>query len=402
MFEKFAASRSEALSRLQDFVDKMPGYGAVRNYVLPGHSNVSRLSPAISHRLITEEEVVRAALSCHPFHRVEKFLQEVLWRGFWKGWLERHPWVWQQYRAACQDYEDSSECVLVAQGRSGTGLMDAFARELLKTGYMHNHARMWWASFWIHYRRLPWHIGARHFFTHLLDADPASNTLSWRWVAGLQTPGKTYLVTEQNIKKYCAPELIEAAGGVDLGGPPDFVRPFSEDLSHLPRELHEYVANDLPCDREELAVLLHDEDMCLETGPLSATKPVLIVQLNPREENAASPRALWLKTARADAAERSRTHFQTNVVSCVSVDEAIGHVANAEVGVLAMMAPFVGPLDDMIRAHQQVAANSNIRVVYFRRQWDKALAPHAGRGFFQYWKRVQPLLKSGLASLLNS
>ena len=75
-------------------------------------------------------------------------------------------------------------------------------RELIETGYLHNHARMWYASIWIHTLKLPWTLGAAFFLTHLLDGDPASNTLSWRWVAGLHTPGKTYLARPDNIRKY--------------------------------------------------------------------------------------------------------------------------------------------------------------------------------------------------------
>ena len=60
---------------------------------------------------------------------------------------------------------------------------------------------MWFASIWIHTLNLPWQLGA-DFFKNLLDGDPASNTLSWRWVAGLHTQGKCYLATENNIKKF--------------------------------------------------------------------------------------------------------------------------------------------------------------------------------------------------------
>ena len=215
---EFPATRQSALQRLDEFLEDAPHYAARRNHVLPGHPQVSRLSAAIRHRLITEAEVVEAALQKYPFRVVEKFLQEVLWRGYWKGWLERRPWVWDGYGAsdAAMDPEVAAACCEVAAGRSPSGIMNHFARELLATGYLHNHARMWWASYWIHHCGLPWELGARHFFRHLLDADPASNTLGWRWVAGEQTRGKTYLATAQNIRKFCAPELLEQAGGVGL------------------------------------------------------------------------------------------------------------------------------------------------------------------------------------------
>ena len=87
-------------------------------------------------------------------------------------------------------------------GATGIDCFDAWARELVATGYLHNHARMWFASIWIFTLRLPWELGADFFLRHLIDGDPASNTLSWRWVAGLQTAGKTYLATAENIARF--------------------------------------------------------------------------------------------------------------------------------------------------------------------------------------------------------
>ncbi len=86
-------------------------------------------------------------------------------------------------------------------GRTGIAGFDDWARQLVATGWLHNHARMWFASIWIFTLRLPWELGADFFLRHLLDGDAASNTLSWRWVAGLHTPGKTYLATADNIAR---------------------------------------------------------------------------------------------------------------------------------------------------------------------------------------------------------
>ena len=74
--------------------------------------------------------------------------------------------------------------------------------EILKsTGYLHNHVRMWFASIWIFFLGIPWQLGAKFFYQNLLDGDIASNLLSWRWVAGLQTKGKRYIASEININK---------------------------------------------------------------------------------------------------------------------------------------------------------------------------------------------------------
>jgi deoxyribodipyrimidine photo-lyase len=92
-------------------------------------------------------------------------------------------------------------------------VFDDWAQELVATGYLHNHARMWFASIWIFTLRLPWELGADFFLRHLIDGDPASNTLSWRWVGGLHTPGKTYLATADNIAEHRGPLPARGAGG---------------------------------------------------------------------------------------------------------------------------------------------------------------------------------------------
>ena len=136
----YPATREAALARLDDFLADAPQYAARRNHVVPGHPHVSRLSAALRHRLVREQEVVEATLRRHPVRAVEKFLQEVLWRGYWRGWLERNPQVWDRAveeaarleASLSPDARRSAQAAL--EGRSGEPLMDIFARELLDTG----------------------------------------------------------------------------------------------------------------------------------------------------------------------------------------------------------------------------------------------------------------------------
>ena len=402
---EFPATRQSALQRLDDFLAEAPLYAAMRNHVASGHPHVSRLSAAIRHRLITEAEVVEAALQKYPFRVVEKFLQEVLWRGYWKGWLERHPRVWDHYGVsdAAVDPEVATACREVAAGRSPSGIMNHFARELLETGYLHNHARMWWASYWIHHCGLPWEFGARHFFRHLLDADPASNTLGWRWVAGRQTRGKTYLATAQNIRKFCAPELLEQAGGVGLdehvvarAGLAD--DPTVDDLNGLP-ELPNEVG--LPDPQRRIALILHDEDLCLETGPADSLRPAVVLQFIPEPEPPPSePRAQWLGQARADAARRAAAHFGCEVRVCRTPEAMTGACVAEGVGSVFLMEPFVGPLRDQLREWPADLLPRGISLGRLRRKWDSVLLPHASRGFFPFWNKVGRMLaKSGVEGL---
>ena len=406
---EFPATRQSALQRLDDFLAEAPLYAARRNHVVSGHPQVSRLSAAIRHRLITEAEVVGAALQKYPFRLVEKFLQEVLWRGYWKGWLEMHPRVWNRYSVSSGrpdgsgDTEVAAACRELAAGRSPSGIMNHFARELLETGYLHNHARMWWASYWVHHCRLPWELGAQHFFRHLLDADPASNTLGWRWVAGEQTRGKTYLATAANIRKFCAPELLEHAGGIGLdehvvarAGQAD--DPAVDDLGGLP-ELPNKVG--LPEPERRVALILHDEDLCLETSPVAPLRPAVVLQFFPEPELPQSgPRAQWLELARADAARRAGEHFGCEVRVCRTREEVIRACGAEKIASVLLMEPFVGPLREQLKDLPVELMGREISLVGLRRKWDSLLLPHASRGFFPFWNKVGRLLaKSGVEGL---
>ena len=200
-------TRAAGLARLAAFTPLMGrAYAEGRNFDPgPGKpAHVSVLSPYIRHRLITEQEVVTAAIAAHSAEMADKFIQEVFWRSYWKGWLAQRPTVWAEYRMRVADaLQNPPEGYAAAiAGRTGIACFDAWVTELIETGNLHNHARMWFASIWIFTLRLPWVLGADFFLRHLLDGDAASNTLSWRWVAGLHTKGKHYVARAENIARH--------------------------------------------------------------------------------------------------------------------------------------------------------------------------------------------------------
>ena len=183
-------------------------YAAGRNYD-PGpetSGHVSKLSPWLRTRALNEWTVLARVLSMHSPSAAQKFIDEVCWRTYWKGWLALRPGVWTDYLEErdrlIRDFEKNVAYKNALAGKTGIECFDSWVWELLDTGYLHNHARMWFASIWIHTLRLPWALGADFFLRHLLDGDAASNTLSWRWVAGLQTKGKAYLARPDNIRKF--------------------------------------------------------------------------------------------------------------------------------------------------------------------------------------------------------
>lgn len=204
--------REQSLNKLETFISKgLAYYSSKRNYDLgpSDRTNISLLSPYIRKRILHEKEVINKCLKYHSLNKIEKFIQEVFWRVYWKGWMEGRVRVWQNYnknlRSLISEYsfgEKKDNYNTALNGKTGIDCFDDWIKELINYGYLHNHSRMWFASIWIHTLKLPWELGADFFLKNLVDGDPASNTLSWRWVAGLHTKGKCYVASEDNIKKF--------------------------------------------------------------------------------------------------------------------------------------------------------------------------------------------------------
>jgi len=202
---KFHTSRDKALESLDTFINNdIVNYSSKRNYDFgpTERSNVSCLSPYISHRLIDEYEISKKVLSKYPYQKVEKYIQEIYWRVYWKGWLELRPKVWDDFTEDLNTIEESENYYLAINGQTKIECFNDWVKEIKEYNYLHNHARMWFASIWIFTLGLPWQKGAEFFMKYLLDGDAASNTLSWRWVGGLQTKGKHYLAQSWNISKF--------------------------------------------------------------------------------------------------------------------------------------------------------------------------------------------------------
>ena len=384
----FPPSRAAALDRLEVFVPGAgPHYAAERN-IDPGpgrRSAVSRLSPYLRHRLVTEAEIVGAVLARHRFDDAEKFVQEVLWRTYWKGWLELHPTVWSRFLDARDASKRTGEVASAEKGETGIEGFDDWARELVETGYLHNHARMWFASIWIFTLRLPWALGADFFLRHLIDADPASNTLSWRWVAGLQTAGKTYLATRDNIARCTegrfTPQGLATEAQALTEAPLPPIRP----LAPLPA--------DAPSSPALLLVTvedLHPESLFDRQKRFAAA----IV--------AADADLLWGNHARtfvhaatADTAMRVQEKFGCAVQISVKLDMANIVAAAREAGVrhVVTAAAPVGPIADALTKIKSDLSKTGIWLSYVRRRWDDAFWPHATRGFFAFRKQIPTNLR---------
>ena len=376
--EIFPSSRSAAWQRLEEFVHTgAADYARTRNFVKSGHGNVSRLSAALRHRLISEEEVLAAVLAVHRFPAVEKFVQEVVWRTYWKGWLELHPAVWMDYlRLAAEP----------APEVPSDGAMRVFTEELRSSGYLHNHARMWWAAWWCHQQGLPWAAGARFFFDHLLDADAASNTLGWRWVAGLQTPGKAYLARRDNLAKYW-----ENHGALDDLDESVRARIPTETADRSRAALPEYVEAPPSLDGPVL-LLGHADDLSIETSPLGGLHPAAIALVGQPDETDGDAKKAWRRKAFDDAATRWSQHYGCPVGRLPSWDGVTDWAAKQGARHLVLMAPFVGHDADAWRLARTALEMAGVEVTECRRAWDQRLFPAARAGFFPFWHKAKPLL----------
>jgi len=400
-------TRRDALTAWADFRPTLGHYAHQRNHVEPLHRNVSRLSAALRYRLLLEDEVVSDTLRTHKFHAVEKWLQEVCWRRYWKGWLEMRPDVWKSWRRRVRELSETlPEAVMqraraVAAGESGVACMDAIARELIDTGYLHNHARMWWASYWIHVERLPWELGADGFFRHLLDADPASNTLSWRWVAGLQTPGKTYLVRRSNIEKY-APELLlgDRVGSDRIADGSVLPAVATEFAQTARQELPDYPAT-FPRSDRRIGLWLHADDLLPEAGSLANLKPTTVAAFSSehcyRHHYALSERRIAaLGDVLADGLARAAVHFQCPTVLGRDADAAacLGTwAASHALDEVAAFAPTVGPVADLVPRLRQILTSAGVTLTLLRRASDAHAFTLAGAGFFPFWEKMSRHLR---------
>jgi deoxyribodipyrimidine photo-lyase len=379
------SARSLALQELLDFQERIPEYSAQRNFDRPGHAEVSRLSRWIRYRVISEEECVAAVLERHPFEVAEKFVQEVLWRTYWKGWLEQRPQVWNSYADSLaplrEEFDSHVGYRATIDGCTGLPFFDDWVRELRETGYLHNHARMWFASVWIFTLQLPWQLGADLMYRHLLDGDPASNTLSWRWVGGLQTPGKIYVARPDNIERYSDGRWRPKAS--DLNPDP---RPLPMDDIGAPVPL-ETVSNQ-PFSPGE-CILLNDDDLSAELTP----------------ELAGSDRSflLWDRAqgGRSDLVRnhltnlRSDTRERTGAMSVDSVEGVVRHLERSSPTVVHIMKPHCGEVQRELLALTTKLATEGIVVVFHRRRWDESYFPLAKSGFFPFWTAAKRRLERG-------
>ena len=176
---------------------------------------VTRLSPYLTHGLLTLPGVLQVLLQRGRMPVQHKLVYELGWRDFFQHvWLHEGDGIFESLQPGVRpDKSYSRELPAdIRAGRTGVPAIDTAVRELYATGYLHNHARMWLASYVVHLRHVHWRVGADWLYGHLLDGDLASNHLSWQWVAATGSQ-KPYLFNAENVKRY-APERWHSPGSV--------------------------------------------------------------------------------------------------------------------------------------------------------------------------------------------
>ncbi len=379
----FIPTRAAALERLHAAEPRLGrAYTAGRNTDCgPDRQQAaSILSPYLHHRLLLEPEAAAAAEQRHG-PAAEKYVQEVFWRTYYKGYLESHPAIWDSFLAGLARGENrlATESGLrrvhddACAGHTGIDGFDAWAQELVATNWLHNHTRMWFASIWIFTLRLPWELGAAFFLRHLLCGDAASNTLSWRWVAGLHTVGKHYVARADNIARYTDGQYNPAG---QLNEHPE---PLQEERAPPSAALPQTE----PLPPGDVWLLLHDEDLCPEQLDLSGCTVRGVAGVSTQASivpAVAEPVRAFATAALQDGLTRASAHFD---VPSAGVLDGTALQSWAPGPIVTAFAP-VGPAR---------TALSNVQATRVLRPYDRAAWPHATKGYFGLKSRIPALMR---------
>jgi deoxyribodipyrimidine photo-lyase len=389
-------TRGAGLARLDAFLPFAGStYASSRNtdFGPDNRTNVSALSPYLARRMITEPEVVRSVLARHSFASAEKFIQEVFWRAYWKGWLELRPQVLVDFNndrlalkvRLANDPELAQRVSHAMSGNTGIVCFDTWVGELLGYGWLHNHARMWFASIWVFTLKLPWQLGADFFYKHLIDADAASNTLSWRWVAGLHTKGKHYLARASNIARY-------SAGRFDPSGQLDEAAPAISEERSIPGA--RALPPSLGPKTQRVGLLITEDDLHPASWQLGADILGAATFALPPLSAPQSPRALFSQGALTDARARAAQDLRCDVLALDSLEGIVNWAQSLGVTeIVTAHAPcglIAWALDDV----EQALKRQSIDLIRVRRTWDTLAWPLATGGFFKLKEKLPWLIKA--------
>ncbi len=374
------ATRAAAIGNLENFVENNLGeYSTLRNFDFGPNkrSNTSCLSPYITHGIINEKEVIKKSLDKFSFSKNEKFIQEVLWRTYWKGWMELRSGVWDDYlldlKRIKEELKDNGNYLNAIEGKTNIECFNEWVNELKTYNYLHNHTRMWFASIWIFTLELPWQLGAEFFMQHLYDGDTASNTLGWRWVAGIQTKGKHYLASEWNIKKFTNNRFENIK--LNENAPPKI-----NNKNYT--ILHKTFEN--PINIEEKNLLVFENNLAFEITDFADQKFKKILLIVNKNENRNIQLSGNVVNFKASLIEEQKKRLEEKSVNCEIID--INEIKNLES--CYCLYPTVGEnLDYIIQ-------NSLRNIEFLYRKLDQNSWKFCNKGFFNFKKYIPKIVEN--------
>ena len=371
-------TRQIAIENLNTFVEKnLEEYSRLRNFDFgpDRRSNTSCLSPYITHGVINEKEVISKSLERFSFSKNEKFIQEVLWRTYWKGWLELRPNVWTDYVAELnkirEEYKDNQNYKNAIDGKTNIECFNYWVTELKENNYLHNHTRMWFASIWIFTLELPWQLGAEFFMQHLYDGDSASNTLGWRWVAGIQTQGKHYLASEWNIKKFTNNRFNNIK--LNETAPPK--------VSEKTYSIVKQDFSNKNTDDENLFIF--ENSLSFETTDFQNHKFKKIYIISNKNENRSIKLSEKVIKFKSLLISDQKQRLENNSINCEVVD--ISEVKNINEKVIALY-PTVGENLDYLNSN-------NLKIDFLYRKLDQYSWQYCNKGFFNFKKYIPKIVQ---------
>ena len=376
----FETSRAKAVDQLNNFIEKnLTDYSKLRNFDFgpDNRSNISCLSPYITHGIINELEVIDKSLNKFSFSKNEKFIQEVLWRIYWKGWLELRPNVWTDYLQELEkvknEFKDDQNYKEAIEGKTNIECFNQWVIELKENNYLHNHTRMWFASIWIFTLKLPWQLGAEFFMQHLYDGDAASNTLGWRWVAGVQTQGKHYLASEWNIQKFTNNRFQN----IKLN---ENATPIFSDKTY-PINKKDFLNSEILDDQ---TLLIFENNTTFEFSDFKENKfkRILLVSNTTNRTIKLSEKVLMFK---ANLLEDQKTRLEEKSINCETIN--INDLKNITEEVCAFY-PTVGENLDFIQNNQL----NNIKFLY--RKLDQFSWQYCNKGFFNFKNYIPKIISN--------
>ena len=374
------ATRASAIGNLEDFVENNLGeYSRLRNFDFGPNkrSNTSCLSPYITHGVINEKEVIRKSLDKFSFSKNEKFIQEVLWRTYWKGWMELRSGVWDDYlidlKRIKEEFRDNGDYLNAIEGKTRIECFNEWVNELKTYNYLHNHTRMWFASIWIFTLELPWQLGAEFFMQHLYDGDAASNTLGWRWVAGIQTQGKHYLASEWNIKKFTNNRFENIK--LNENAPPKI-----NDKNYT--ILHKTFEN--PENIEEKDLLVFENNLGFEITDFANQKLKKILLISNKNENRTIKLSENVANFKVSLIENQKKRLEEKSIDCEIID--IKEIKN--LGSCYCLYPTVGENLDYINQ------NSLNNIDFLYRKLDQNSWKFCNKGFFNFKKYIPKIVEN--------